>query len=541
MRKLFILPLLFFLLLIGCGEGRTDYMRALLHEQDSLNRAYQQLSLDTIRQLTDYFDHHGTNYDRMHAHYLLGSVYRDMGEAPASLAAFQHAIEVADTTAGGDSIYALLAKVHGQMGTILIKQYLPNEAAKEFRLASRYSLMNNDTIDALQRKLGVLHCLKLLNLEDSVLSETNRLQTMLIDLHHPEIAAQILSPATRLWLERGNYVKAKDLLDKYLSISDTTESSRRQSVAYHYLFGEYYLGVGQLDSAEYHFRSELAEGKGIGHQVRALRGLYHLYSKKVIVDSLIKYTAAYNDLNDSSNIMRDSETMLNMQSLYDYSRHEKEALEKTAEAWKAKVILVSSLFLFLLILFGLIMYIRNRKEKARRHIKELSNKYNNNLQRLHLLTVEKHIIQSKNVNLSLRAEQLQKDIDQLNTIVLQQESELNALHGVTMEDSVIYQEICDKNAVNKKLSPSELKTLLTTVETKMPHFAKNMKSSGDSISLQEKSICILIKLGFHSKEIANLMGISQQSLSNIKKKLLLELFNIDGKANELNERLCMDW
>ncbi|MBR5652616.1 MAG: hypothetical protein IKX22_00835 [Prevotella sp.] len=29
MRKLLILPLLFFLLM-GCGEGRTDYMRALL-------------------------------------------------------------------------------------------------------------------------------------------------------------------------------------------------------------------------------------------------------------------------------------------------------------------------------------------------------------------------------------------------------------------------------------------------------------------------------------------------------------------------------
>jgi DNA-binding CsgD family transcriptional regulator len=101
--------------------------------------------------------------------------------------------------------------------------------------------------------------------------------------------------------------------------------------------------------------------------------------------------------------------------------------------------------------------------------------------------------------------------------------------------------ICDKNAVNKKLSPSELTTLLTTVETKMAHFAKNMKAFGDGITLREKSICILIKLGFHSKDIAILMGISQQSLSNIKKRLLLELFNIDGRANELNERLCMDW
>ncbi|MBR4388103.1 MAG: hypothetical protein IKT00_02865, partial [Prevotella sp.] len=115
MRKILLLPFLFSLLM-GCGDGRTDQMRALLHEQDSLNRAYQPLSLDTIRQLTDYFDHHGTNYDRVHAHYLLGSVYRDMGEAPASLASFQHAAEVADTTAGGDSIYALLAKIHGQMG-----------------------------------------------------------------------------------------------------------------------------------------------------------------------------------------------------------------------------------------------------------------------------------------------------------------------------------------------------------------------------------------------------------------------------------------
>ena len=69
MRKLLFLPLLFSLL-SGCGNVRTDQMRTLLHEQDSLNRAYQHLSLDTIYQLTDYFDRHGPNYDRVHSHYL---------------------------------------------------------------------------------------------------------------------------------------------------------------------------------------------------------------------------------------------------------------------------------------------------------------------------------------------------------------------------------------------------------------------------------------------------------------------------------------
>ena len=63
-------------------------MRTLLHEQDSLNRAYQHLSLDTIHQLTDYFDRHGPNYDRVHSHYLLGSALRDLREAPAALDAY---------------------------------------------------------------------------------------------------------------------------------------------------------------------------------------------------------------------------------------------------------------------------------------------------------------------------------------------------------------------------------------------------------------------------------------------------------------------
>ena len=521
MRKLLILPLLFFLLM-GCGEGRTDKMRALLHEQDSLNRAYQQLSLDTIRQLTDYFDHHGTNYDRVHAHYLLGSVYRDMGEAPASLAAFQHAIEVADTTAGGDSIYALLAKIHGQMGTILIKQYLPNEAAKEFRLASRYSLMNNDTIDALQRKLGVLHCLKLLNLEDSVLSETNRLQTMLIDLHHPEIAAQILSPATRLWLERGNYVKAKDLLDKYLSISDTTESSRRQSVAYHYLFGEYYLGVGQLDSAEYHFRSELAEGKGIGHQVRALRGLYHLYSKKIIIDSLIKYTAAYNDLNDSSNIMRDSEAMLNMQSLYDYSRHEKEALEKTAEAQRLQKMAIILLGALLLTLFLFWIY-RKRKE-----LRLMTMKMDLLTMRQQLGNRERELEKAEQRNDTTK-EEITALKGQINTL----RSEMNRMRP--KED--IAKSLHRTSLLNCSMSDYEWEDVDAYFTENDPDFLSSIQDGVDKLSDMESKVCLLIRLGLSNKHMAVLLNCSSQSLSNLRSSLAQKLFGGKVQTRSIDQKI----
>ena len=540
MRKLLFLPLLFSLL-SGCGNVRTDQMRTLLHEQDSLNRAYQHLSLDTIYQLTDYFDRHGPNYDRVHSHYLLGSALRDLREAPAALDAFQQAAELADTTAGGDSIYALLAKIHGQIGNLFIKQYLPHEAIKEYRRASYYAMLNGDTVDALQRRLGVLHCLRLLNERDSLLQETRLLYKELCSSHHPEKAASVLGPAIRVMLEGKDFTAAKNYLDIYLSSPDTSMTKKRQDIAYYYLLGEYYLGVDRPDSAEYFYRKELREGRDQGHQVRALRGLYHLYSRHVVVDSLIKYTTAYNDLNDSSNIMRESEAMLNMQSLYDYSRYEKAAMEKTIETQRSKHLLQICIACFLLSGIGLLIYLRMRKEMVRQKMEKLITDYRSNLRLLNQLSMEKAIMQSENLSLGEKSSLLQDEIDRLKDLVLEQEKELSIFREASIEDTPIYHTLCESVSDKRPLSPSDMRKLIAAIQENMPLFAGHLQGYEKDLSLQEQSICILIRLGFHSKDISNLIGISPQSLSNSKKKMLRLLFQIDGRANELNDRLQLDW
>jgi lipopolysaccharide biosynthesis regulator YciM len=64
--------------------------------------------------VADYYDRNGTANERMEAHYLLGCVYRDLGDAPRALTSYNNAVDCADTTADltiGFACYDLSAQM----------------------------------------------------------------------------------------------------------------------------------------------------------------------------------------------------------------------------------------------------------------------------------------------------------------------------------------------------------------------------------------------------------------------------------------------
>ena len=76
---------------------------------DAANKCYDTLPSDSIMQeVADFYDSHGTPNERLRAHYMLGCVYRDMGEAPHALECYQNAVECADTTAKDRTIVPIL-------------------------------------------------------------------------------------------------------------------------------------------------------------------------------------------------------------------------------------------------------------------------------------------------------------------------------------------------------------------------------------------------------------------------------------------------
>ena len=78
---IFLLSLLFF----ACGKG-DEQMRKQLMKAKTQNENYEPFSSDSMMlRVADYFDRNGTANEKIMAHYLLGCVYRDLGDMPRSL------------------------------------------------------------------------------------------------------------------------------------------------------------------------------------------------------------------------------------------------------------------------------------------------------------------------------------------------------------------------------------------------------------------------------------------------------------------------
>ena len=61
----------------------SQQMRHRLLQAKGRNKAYVPFTSDSVMiDVVDYYDHHGTANEQIEAHYLLGCVYRDLGEAP---------------------------------------------------------------------------------------------------------------------------------------------------------------------------------------------------------------------------------------------------------------------------------------------------------------------------------------------------------------------------------------------------------------------------------------------------------------------------
>ncbi|MBQ6681375.1 MAG: hypothetical protein IJM78_04015 [Prevotella sp.] len=139
-----LIPLLIVVLLLSCTD-KEKYHR-LLSEAEQQNSKYIPFTSDSIMlDVVNFYDSHGTANERMKAHYLLGCVYRDLGEAPQALQCYHDALDCADTTAA-DCDYNLLSRIHGQMAEIFGSQFLPHEMLQEERECERIARLRKDTL-----------------------------------------------------------------------------------------------------------------------------------------------------------------------------------------------------------------------------------------------------------------------------------------------------------------------------------------------------------------------------------------------------------
>ena len=534
-------------ILDSLGQHEADFgkgfrMRYRLHRLNALNKVDTLFrSTDEAKELADYFDDHGTPNEQMLAYYLLGRAYYDIHEAPMALSCFQTASEKADTTAT-DCDFRQLSRVYGQMGKVFYQQCFYKQQLDCDELSVQYGYRGKDTLNALMSMADKYLGYKRLGDVDAAIHTSDEV-LRLFTLHgYRKECASYGASKIREYTDKGQYEKAKQYMDIYERESgffDSENNIEKGRESYYYMKGHYYLAVNQYDSAEYYFRKELRDGKDFNNQNGGSRGLALLYQKTHKPDSAAKYALYSYAMNDSIYAHMATREVEKTRALYDYSRNQKIA-EQAKEKVEREQRIVWAVLTILLLLIMVSAYIGREVYKKRQEMQQAYSRKVSDLAKaqadiVRLRSLAEHteelssLIAEKETEMQKMANEIDSYKEKLGT---QRESAESRL-----EDSDIYHELTKKAGKAMELTNDDWHQVNVLAIETLPNFYKFISSKKLELNDKEFKTCMLVRMHFAPKDIANMLGVSQAYITKLRNNMMPKLFGMEGNSKELDEKL----
>jgi len=354
----------------------TQRMRYHLLLAKAQNKAAVDFTTDSImKTVVAYYDRHGTHNDRILAHYLLGCVYRDLGEAPHAIACYQDAVDCADTLSSSCD-FKTLSCVYSQKADLFTLQLALSDAIDSRNKSIQISLQIQDTLNALYDLTQAASAYIMLNKNDSAEALFLRAKKMYLERDYLKQWAVASLPLAYIYLSQPQQQldKAKEVLDLYKVESEmfTSDGGLPPSECmYFFNQGQYQETIGHLDSAEYFYRKMFYPTMQYSHRDAMYRGLLNVFRQKNDIDSIYKYTQLYCQANDSSVVAKDRDLIVQMKAAYNYNRMQQEALHQTQKAAKVRGWLMFFISLAIILLMSFVWLWTDFKRRRRQKHEEL--------------------------------------------------------------------------------------------------------------------------------------------------------------------------
>ena len=532
---------------IGCRKPSwpsaisIEEARAIMDDVSRRNLAYEPLTEhdDTMMlRVVAYYRKHGTNNDLMEAYYLLGSVYRDLHEAPKAMEAFLNGINAADTTSA-DCRYDLLTRLYGQKSDIMYRQNLYQQAAEAENMVYRYASLAKDTLLMVSSLWGRLdRCFASCDYQTiadecwDVLEESKRMGMY-------SYGATWLCTSILANVELGRLEDAAKLLSIYEQISGKIDPVTHESSfpIYYYAKGRVLAATGLLDSAEYFYRKEL-EAQDWDNRQAAYRGLRMVFEQKGLTDSVCKYAPLQCDAVDSSYQEMLSKNLQNLLEMYDYTRLQTENNQKELQLQESrrKALYTWCAFAFVVVcaLF-LVFYLRScyrqriasaelKLERANANLEEREN----NLQALReeLAKVED---EKEKQRLAKEVEQAERETEEQRKVVMSNQERLDELRRrVRTNSKTLRQQYCQKRLFQSLLSKAKNNEVATEQDYEQIQRTL-LEKDGELLhrfymflpnpSETELHAFLLLHFGMSKTEVGLLTARSQAAITNICTRL----------------------
>ena len=519
--------------------SQSQKMRYELLRHKAMNKACITFKSDSVmKEVVDYYDHHGSANERMLANYVLGCVYRDLHEAPMALEYYNKATEQADTTAA-DCDYGTLYRVYSQMGFLFSKQYLPYQLLDAFGKAVKYAYLAKDTLNAIINYQNRENAYSYLGNKDSVIAINLHAATMFKQIGNNYAAAIAFGCNYNYYVEKEDTLNALKTFKAYFSTGYEGNSEYEDSKAYVLCQkGTYYMFTAQLDSAYNNLQQSLRLCKSYSIKAATTKALAQYYAKVNQPAMAMKYALQSSEYNDCDLIEARKTQLQQVQAMYDYSRNQ-EVAKRAEQKAKRSMQMNYMIVLACIMLFLLLSYIY-RKQLALKKKKIAVSKllYEDSLLKLKRLQDEKAKLVSENDNkLAQIITEKEKTINKLKAEIndIQEKYSLSSMSDVELAlmDSSIYKKIKFIEVHPKKnMSEEDWKELADTVEKAIPNFIPRLKNK---LSDKDYQICLLIRLGFSTSLIARLLDLSVAAISKSRKTMLKKICGKIGKPKDFDE------
>ena len=521
--------------------GKSTQMRYQLVYAKGMNKGYVDFTTDSLmKEIVDYYDNHGTCQQQMLAHYLLGCVYRDLGDSPASLSCYNDAVEKVDTTSS-DCDYKLLTRVYEQQGALFLSQSMPQNALSAYQKAEKYAWIAKDTLSAVLSYEHLGNIYEYMDNMNKVIEVYENASRRYRQYGYPVQSARALGGAIQALILTKQYAKAKKYMDVFEAESGYFQKDSCYSYInyshYYYLKGLYCL-ESHSDSAKYWFTKCQEFAKTNNNKSFSAYAWYLYYIKHQQMDSVAKYSEQAFAYNDSANLDMERDLMQKMQAIYDYDRWKNVAHNEEIKATRANLtLLVSILVSVSVIIIGILTFLVYRK-KRKLELQEKEEQENqirqqiyNTKQELELLrTVNDRkiadVIKEKEQTINKLKEDLKDIRDKYSNSSL---SDVDIL----LKESSIYKRIKYLELHPKEtMRENDWIELEETIEQLIPSFIPLLKNRLNVIAYR---ICLLVKLEISTSSIAILLGLSSSAISKYRKVMLEKLCGRSGKPKDFDE------
>ena len=520
--------------------SKSRRMRYELLRAKAMNKSNVYFRSDsTMKEVAAYYSHHGTPNEKMMAYYLLGCVYRDLGEAPAALEYYQKAAACADTTAE-DCDYSILNKIYAQSAIVLHSQKLIDEELDMWHKAEYCGKRAHNIRMAISAFENTVRIYYALNDYNKVMQISDSASSAYLNSGYKDKAARAIFIQIDIYLKRGDIKNAEACLHKYEKYGDIFSSPGNVKPGlelYYYYKGLSLLASNRVDSAEYYFRKMLT-GSARDEKEAAYRGLLSVYRSRRNSDSVFHYARLYCDANDSSWLRLTSSEAQRVQSLYRYTRNRQQAELREREVSELRLTIVFLSVISLIVVLELYMWHRRRSFRMKSLLLEKNRMYSDLLHRSGEISRELSVALGENSRLASELEasgrRLRAELDKMQDM---SSTDADWASLQKLMESDLIKNLHDQAAHGRSAGQKDWSRLNTYVENRYPRFLSFINNLGSSsLSQNEKKVAILIKLHFLSSEISCLLDISPQNLSNIRRRLNLKLFG-SSRTSELDRNI----